>query len=1034
MRQSARLTYADAVKVLAGGESPTVALLDRLAGGALLLASASGVGLALSLFDAKAELAAVTRSLLDGLSQRLAGAGRVSRTEQLAAAHAVVAITAYFDEVAGLALPFNVAEPGMDRRDEVRLAGGEPIDGDTRSLAAALLRSDVPQPGPQYPYEVTLERVRGFYEHLSVAVLRFVSGLALWDRLDETERARLTSALANGVPDGAIVRYEGLVRRLAAECPEVALWLNLMEHQATRSRLASVHWSLTELERLLAGLVAGNAPAAGRAILARVHQAALREPILASGLVPEGLQVPSLEEGYVDPCFRAADAGAGEPISEQRWWDCQDVRDDLPGFLAGHLTSPRAMTAPLLVLGQPGAGKSVLTHILAARLAPEDFLVVRVDLRDTPADADVQTQLEHGIRTLTGERVSWPELARTADGALCVVLLDGFDELLQVTGVTQSDYLERVAMFQRAGADRGQPTAVVVTSRTAVAERARPSSGMTAVHLEPFNEAQVRHWLEIWNSRNASYLAARNLTPLTDEAVLRNPDLASQPLLLMMLALYDAEENRLQREDAALGEAELYERLLRRFAAREVGKSGAGLPESALKIEVEREMRRLSIAAFAMFNRNRLWTTEQELDDDLAALREADERQLQAGFRAALTPGGLAIGRFFFIHQSRATRDGYRLRTFEFLHATFGEYLVARMVLQELQRLVDAAQLDLARLRHPAADDAYLYALLSFTALTARGDSIVSFLQQGLEPVLTEPDRRTLLRGALLRSFHLALLARRDDRYGNYEPAPLTVPARLAAWSANLLLLTVLVAGDVTASDLFPDAAEEPKLAWHEAALLWRGQLKERGWTSLIHAFELIREWRNGHPEVRIRLATGDREPPVDPYWTYGYGPGSTERGNLSWMFREADALRRQSRFICGHDEDVTAHTLEPLIEELNGLVVAFAGLLPDRCVSATHALVLLWIASGRQAESSHLEDAYDTCLWIFMHAFGPEDDDALRRYGALILHQLVADRERVSREWLAAAVAMIQPTSTRLTASAVADLSLIAHHTRSGT
>ena len=39
--------------------------------------------------------------------------------------------------------------------------------------------------------------------------------------------------------------------------------------------------------------------------------------------------------------------------------------------------------------------------------------------------------------------------------------LDGFDELLQATGVSQSDYLDRVVRFQQREADQGRPVAVL---------------------------------------------------------------------------------------------------------------------------------------------------------------------------------------------------------------------------------------------------------------------------------------------------------------------------------------------------------------------------------------------------------------------------------------------------------------------------------------------------------------------------------------------------------------------------------------------
>ena len=70
-------------------------------------------------------------------------------------------------------------------------------------------------------------------------------------------------------------------------------------------------------------------------------------------------------------------------------------------------------------------------------------------------------------------------------------MLDGFDELLQATGITQTDFLLRVQAFQEREADQGRPLTVIVTSRIAVIDRARIPHGTVAVRLEPFNEDQI---------------------------------------------------------------------------------------------------------------------------------------------------------------------------------------------------------------------------------------------------------------------------------------------------------------------------------------------------------------------------------------------------------------------------------------------------------------------------------------------------------------------------------------------------------------
>ena len=192
---------------------------------------------------------------------------------------------------------------------------------------------------------------------------------------------------------------------------------------------------------MLADITPGRVADERRSGLSRAYRAALHRPVLTLGEAPEGLCLPTLGEAYVNPEFRVAEGVAAERLAEESWWNEQPVRGDLEGFLAGHLTAPQAVAAPLLLLGQPGSGKSVLTQVLAARLPADEFLVVRVVLREVAADADLQTQIEDAVRSATGESLAWPDLARSAGGALLVVLLDGFDELLQATGVSQTDYL-----------------------------------------------------------------------------------------------------------------------------------------------------------------------------------------------------------------------------------------------------------------------------------------------------------------------------------------------------------------------------------------------------------------------------------------------------------------------------------------------------------------------------------------------------------------------------------------------------------------
>jgi hypothetical protein len=1010
--------YADAVRLLGGRDDKTVAALDRVTDGLLLAASAAGAGFALSLFDPASQLVRLSVELVSALRERVSGLSRFSRSERLAAAHAVIVLAAYFECLKEMSLPFDTAELGLTRAGQVGLATGDAA-GASRAgeLAAALLRAEVPMPAPQCPYEVTLRALRGFYGRLSEAVERFTAGLAVWEGLDDTRRQRFCDALGGDLPDRAMARYEELFRQLAATFPELAFWANAVDHQATRQEIQRLNICLAGIGEVLAGVAAGQVPDERRHALARTYQAALARPVLGLQDVPDGLRLPLLGEAYVNPSFRVVQVDAADRLARESWWQEHPVRDDLQGFLVAHLTAPQATEAPLLVLGQPGSGKSLLTQVLAAQLPPGGFLAVRVILREVPADADVQAQIEYAIRAATGESLGWPQLARSAGGALPVILLDGFDELLQATGVSQSDYLEKAAEFQRREADLGRPAAVLVTSRTTVADRARAVPGTVAVRLEPFQESQVAQWLKSWNTVNAASVAARGLRPLTAEIALAQGELASQPLLLLMLALYDADANALHGHSGPLGHAELYERLLRGFAEREIRKSSTALPASQFSQAVDREMMRLSIAAFAMFNRGRQWVTTAELDADLPALLGSPEtgRHATTGMRAELTASEIVIGRFFFIHEAHAVRDDVHLKTYEFLHATFAEYLIARLLTQELGDLTDAAELSVTRTRAAPVDDLFLHALLSFTALTTRAPAL-SFLAEQLGKLTRQ--RRILLRDLLLAVFRDALHARHDGAFTAYQPAPVTVPARHAAYSANLALLIVLVNGDITSQQLFPGSAD-PVEDWRRLAFLWRSQLAGEGWSELVHTLEVRRLWDGAQRVICVQLDPAEAlTPTIDPYWSYDRRPGSEYRGGLSrWRNFSYEDLRRHNYFMCDAADDTIMHTAEPFANHLDPTVGTIHGFWQDRATSAANALIRLWITASRQSTSEELLTACDTCLLIALDGFFTTeslDITAQQQYSELVFRQLAAHWNQLPSRWLDSALRRISAAGTR--------------------
>jgi len=204
-----------------------------------------------------------------------------------------------------------------------------------------------------------------------------------------------------------------------------------------------------------------------------------------------------------------------------------------------------------------------------------------------------------------------------------LVVLDGYDELLQASGKVFSSYLKDVQHFQKSEVEQGRPVRVIVTSRVTLIDKATVPSGATILRLLEFDKNQRERWISIWNRANVNYFREANIEKfaLLDENEIgaeKILSLAEQPLLLLMLALYDSEANDL-RISTVLDRTKLYDSLLRRFVARERGKEKGfdDLNASDRKKALDVEMQRLGVAALGMYNRRKVHILATELNEDL---------------------------------------------------------------------------------------------------------------------------------------------------------------------------------------------------------------------------------------------------------------------------------------------------------------------------------------------------------------------------------------------------------------------------------
>lgn len=551
-RRHKALTYEDALRLLGVDDSKIIRLADRLAGAAGVAAGAATFG-ALDLLGFRDELVEWSRSVIRTVAGRSAKLGRYDRTQLIEAAHGVIVVLSYLEALA--------EEEGIDL-DAVDVSAGD-VSGLAAGdeLVTQMAQTPLPSPSPSRPHEDLLRELRSYYAWSGVQLARF----DLWP--DDRTLGR--------VVDRAVERYELHLRALAVDVPEFGLWLTAIDSQATQSLVKDLQVQVTttagSLTSGLQGIAALLDPLAAqqaiadrrRAELAESYRRRLDRQVLEVSGVADDLPLPSLGALYINPPCKVRGKEGRAPIGEA---DPQ-IETDAQRFLAAYLTSPEATRAPLAVIGQPGSGKSSLSTILAARLPEAEFLTLVVRLREVPADARVQDQVDAGVHAALGERMTWADLARSAATALPVVILDGLDEMLQASDRDRPAYLEEVLAFQRDEADRGRPLAVLVTSRPGAAHSVRIPGDVTLLSLEPFGRSHVREWVEGWNRLCADLRVSLDREPLSFDLITRFSDLVEQPLLLLLLlALYDLRTGRLAVLPPGSTHADLYEAVLSDYA------------------------------------------------------------------------------------------------------------------------------------------------------------------------------------------------------------------------------------------------------------------------------------------------------------------------------------------------------------------------------------------------------------------------------------------------------------------------------------
>ncbi len=347
----------------------------------------------------------------------------------------------------------------------------------------------------------------------------------------------------------------------------------------------------------------------------------------------------------------------------------------------------------LIVLGDPGSGKSALLKLLAIKFSrgrdavreafglDEELLPLLLPIAaygDAVADRGVLAFCDFVMQRGAADRVDGELTRRKLEAGECILLLDGLDEVLDLnTRIRVSRQIER---FIRNCAPGNR---VVITSRIAGYQRVGLGGDVAHLTLAPFGDEDIRafacNWAyayegsprptEGWEQRAED--RARNLTEAMLAPAIQR--LATKPLLATILALIHHQGTRLPHQ-----RVELYRLCVEALAehwhrARQTLYPLVDLHLGARRLDEPFVVSVLAPIAFSWVEARPTGLLHRdELEERIA--RHFVEQESAKGGQARL----LARQFVELIREQSGLLDERGADYFDFLHPTFKEYLAAR--------------------------------------------------------------------------------------------------------------------------------------------------------------------------------------------------------------------------------------------------------------------------------------------------------------------------------------------------------------------
>lgn len=681
---------------------------------------AGSVAVFIKALSEKEKLISLGGAILDAVLNQASAEDYSGRVKRMQEAYGIIYFTAFFDEL-DRRLPDNI-------RRSIQLSLKEKQNLFYSSVfpkgAEHTDRREIMLPDLVCGYDEVDKFLKDMYGSMANRLQEFVRGLSFQDVAEDAD-IRIFDEVIKKLSTDAVERFHDQCLILCSKFNEFYIFMQMDHEKRKQLKLdsqyqnilsiamrsaASSETGLANLKEIIMNLPKQIKEEKIQEIvngLIKTYQGSINRPLIETRDDEESLTYPLISEAFIPQAYKLLRYSGREHLEQPETWEDLDPRQDMTSFWAKYCLDFSSVENLLLILGEPGGGKSLLTKILCARMIAPTNICIRIPLREHDMEEDIESIVCRQI-TLDGDASdpirTFKSFAEELQGSPIMLLFDGYDEVMQATGGVYRNLLVRIRQFQERCQEQGRPVRVIVTSRETLIDKADIPRKTTVMKLLEFDEDQKDQWIKIWNNHNHTTLAAAGLQDFAlPEGSKDIEELSGQPLLLLMLAIYDANfeagTNALKQsagETESMGRTRLYDELLRRFIRRELRKGPRGrdcpYEQATAKDQeamVDEEMKKLGIAALGMFVREKLSLKVGELESDLAYMN-AKTTEYDSTNKKMLKSAEAVFGSFFFIHDSRTeNEEDEKEAAFEFLHKTFYEFLVADLILQYLINTAD---------------------------------------------------------------------------------------------------------------------------------------------------------------------------------------------------------------------------------------------------------------------------------------------------------------------------------------------------------